>query len=227
MVFCRFIGVVAAVVVITASASGPAQAAKYACTKSTLKVKLDLKIKKPKVTYTSLLGRRAITRRVTERGLPTKGPESVLGLTVTKPTMSVVPYAEYTQLAKKVYCVRPRTIKARLGYDTQKVFIAKEYRKGSCEWYAIRKHEDKHVKIWDDIRKKYVPKVKKALKAEIKKLYVVRGKSVEKAYAKITSRLNKRVAPILGRWMVEARKLNAALDTKLSYKKVAAKCKNW
>lgn len=204
----------------------PAQAGTV-CTKAKLDVKVKVKLVDKKVSYTGLLNRRQITKRATQTGLPAETKNSVLGLTVAKPVGDYDATAKTRPLSKGVHCAYPKTVTVKVGYDSIKVYVAKEYRKGSCEWYAVRKHEDQHVRIFRKTLKAYFPAIKKAVKKEAKRLKVFQIKNKNLAADTIAARIAGRVGPILQKVAQETKKKNAAIDTRYSYLQVAKKCKRW
>ena len=113
--------------------------------KVTSPVNLKLLSIQPKLSYDNSRNKASLTRMSDAH--KHNHNVSVNGLTVAGFDSTIEGEFILIDLKNGYTCVLPREIKAELGYKTIKVFVASEYRPGSCEYAATIEHENEHVKI--------------------------------------------------------------------------------
>jgi hypothetical protein len=99
------------------------------------------------------------------------------------------------------------------------VYIAAEYRQGTCEAQVITTHENEHVRIYHAALQKYGPVMRETLARLAETPFNSVGE-LEQAIR--TSR-----ARVFETMIQEARRGNGSIDTQDSYKRTGARCKNW
>ncbi|MEE9301960.1 MAG: tetratricopeptide repeat protein [Alphaproteobacteria bacterium] len=65
------------------------------------------------------------------------------------------------------YCLWLGGFDVELRYTTLQIYIAKEYRSGSCRYQELLQHERDHVLVAEQVLKYYVPRVKATLRSRL------------------------------------------------------------
>lgn len=160
---------------------------------------------------------------------PYKLPKNVRGLTVSKATVSMeVAGKSFRYLNSQ--CVGVKKIIFYIGFDDFKIYINKPYRVGTCEYYAVKDHEDEHVAIYKEGLEFFTPDIKKALRDAVKNLRPEQVHSQTRAqqvFKKQTDYIQNKIKPMLNHVNKKLHEKQAQIDTIESYKRVTKKCRNW
>lgn len=128
-----------------------------------------------------------------------------------------------------VACTAIKSIEVSIKMDPT-IYIANEFKKGSCKFNAILVHEKKHVRVDQKIVNKYAQLIGDDLKRAIKNKGVQFGPLRESEIEKIQAEIQKTLADTLTRrrdQMNEERSWDQqAIDTKEEYDSIAAQCPN-
>lgn len=126
-------------------------------------------------------------------------------------------------------CFWLEEIDVELVYKSIEIFVAREYKRGSCEYIAILDHENKHVEIAKDNLEKFRAKIRYALTSLLipsprRPVKVASVEEVEPYYEKLFEEV---LQPIYEEMWEDLISAQAAIDTPQSYAKVNARCTNW
>ena len=126
-------------------------------------------------------------------------------------------------------CFWLEEIDVELVYNSIDIFIAREYKGGSCEYLAVLDHENKHVDIAKKNLEKYRTKIRYALTSLLipsprRPVKVANVENVEPYYEKLFEEV---LQPIYEEMWEDLIAAQAAIDTPRSYAKVNARCTNW
>ncbi len=91
-----------------------------------------------------------------------------LGLTHYYPVIEFKGPILKRQQSDGSYCARVQKIDARIGYKDIKVYIAKEFAEGSCDFKHIMEHEQKHVAVNRQVLQEYATLIHDKIAAYLK-----------------------------------------------------------
>jgi hypothetical protein len=185
------------------------------------KVRVSIAIPTPPINHS--LSRAELTARSFH------GPDAqVLGLMV--PDLSVETRVEQaSEVVDGHICYWLESVYVDLVYKSIEVFVAREYRKGSCEYEAILRHEQEHVDIARDNLERYKPKVRAALTSL---LLPTPQRPVELASLgggeePFDALFKNVLEPVYKNMQADLTRAQASIDTPASYALVRASCTNW
>jgi hypothetical protein len=136
-------------------------------------------------------------------------------------------YAYMPYKGKKCFWVN--SIDAIMVYRSLKIYVASEYKKGSCEYRHVLKHEKKHIENARLNLRRFEPQVRSALSSRAiprpsQPKYIGTGKNAEAEMGRLYAKL---LEPV---YVAMLKQLNAAqsrLDSPESYARTHRKCSNW
>ena len=185
------------------------------------KVRVAIAVTTPPVNHT--LSRAELTERSFH------GPEAqVLGLMI--PDLSIETRVE--QASAKVdghTCYWLEAVDVDLVYKSIEVFVAREYRKRSCEYNAILRHEQEHVAIALDNLERYRPKIRAALTSLLlptpqRPIELASYGNSEEPFDALFKKV---LEPVYLDMQADLMRVQASIDTPASYALVRAHCSNW
>ena len=127
------------------------------------------------------------------------------------------------------YCFWVKDIDVLLRYETPDVYIAREYRRGSCNYKVTLEHEMQHVKV----ARKYLGRFVTKMRSTLTSLLIPKPKSAvviespAKAKHEAEELLEKLIYSVYKQLRIEIGKAQAKVDSPREYKRVGRKCKNW
>ena len=124
-------------------------------------------------------------------------------------------------------CVRLTKVRGRLDYTDLTVYMAREYRRGSCAYRVILEHENEHVAINRRAFDRHLPKLRRKLETaarNLKPFWVARSEDGAQA---AVDRLQKALQPALRELEREMERQNTQIDTEESYRRLGARCTDW
>ncbi|NQV22411.1 MAG: sel1 repeat family protein [Rhodospirillales bacterium] len=126
-------------------------------------------------------------------------------------------------------CFWVEHVQAQVVYQSMKIFIASEYKKGSCPYAKILRHEREHVAISRRNLARFEPRLRSALASlSIPKAgQPLQIKADDDPSAQMTRLFNRLVSPVLEDMMADLDAAQAKIDTPESYAKVRRQCRNW
>ncbi len=154
-----------------------------------------------------------------------------MGLTVASFNMSVESTGTQVYYPDSDFaCVYLDKVKLYLSYDDIYVLIDKKYKKGSCQYNVILKHEKKHVAVHKKSLDYYTPYIREALIKAAKEMeprVMTNDENVEDVLSLLSSDLMDSVAETLDFFEEERIRANAELDTEENYEKERQQCDSW
>ncbi|WP_153188682.1 hypothetical protein [Candidatus Magnetaquicoccus inordinatus] len=159
-----------------------------------------------------------------------KGMHHPIGLTVSRLQHTLLGVFEWRATAEgEKRCLYLRSLRLDLSYPDLKVYIANNYRPGSCEYQAIYRHEMEHVRILNQHQEGYVQHLRDRLQslAQKQKAVVLEKGMLEQKKQEILQRLDQEVKRELQRLDTKQKTAQAEIDTPRSYAQVRADCQRW
>jgi hypothetical protein len=151
----------------------------------------------------------------------------VLGLTLTEFRYSIKTSARLTPIVGGGYCAQPVSFDLTIGFSDFLIYIDRQYRRGSCEFAAIRDHEISHVKLFRSNLSRYMPIIRRQARnaaASVRSVTVTNPKSGAERFQ---NHMQRYMNPLIKKLNREANKSNARIDTPRSYRNVHMLCDNW
>lgn len=187
-------------------------------------VEVVFKRKYGRVSYNYKLSRKEFAKFS-----PTPVPLTVRGLTIGKLNVSYDASGHVFRY-KNSYCAGVKKVNFFIGYDDFKVFIDKKYRQNTCEFKAVKRHEDEHVDIFNEGVRFFAPDIQKAIKKavnEIRPEQVYSEERAQQVFDKQARAVIKKIEPLLTHVNKKIIEKQGLIDTPEAYKKVQSQCKNW
>ncbi len=133
------------------------------------------------------------------------------------------------QYAEKKYCLRVKSIEAKF-YAKPRIYIASNFKRGSCEYNKVLKHEAEHVKILKRAHREYVPKYRSHLYKISKTIPVLEPIDlidVNSQKEELIRYIDSELASYMSVITQEVAKRQKEIDTPQEYKQVYSRCKRW
>lgn len=200
-----------------------AQANMEACPAHALKIEMKSKITKTKVF-------RGTSKSLTEwQTGHSDGTGRILGLaggdigTDFKGEFNIIDAGE------KKFCVNMTGVKG-IFYAYPEMYLASEYKKGSCEYQQILKHETRHINALRNFHSQYTDAYKSYLGRIALTLPVpkpVEEKDVETVKEQLMTYFFEKFSMLELQSRLELRAAQAKIDSPEEYRGVAMRCQNW
>lgn len=150
------------------------------------------------------------------------------GLTQTRTNFSVKPTLAFQRLADGSVCASISQVEADWRMVQLRVDVAAEYRRGSCPYEEILRHENLHVAIAQRAFAAADRSLRQELGEAVRRIapFTVRGSS-HQAASEVAARLMAQAKLILDKYERDTHRENAEIDTPESYRQVSARCRDW
>jgi len=130
----------------------------------------------------------------------------------------------------KGYLLWVEDLKVELSADDLKVYVAREYPKGSCEYEETLKHELTHVAIHREVYEKYSRELEDALS----KARGIPGKTrpllvgdPDEGSRRVKEAIEAVVNPVFDAYQEELAQRQSAFDSPEEYRGIQSRCTNW
>jgi hypothetical protein len=150
-----------------------------------------------------------------------------LGLTVAELKTSVQTETTLQPISRKRYCAYLKRVSVTVSYGDFIVYIDRKYIRGSCEYRAIRDHEDTHVAIFRDKLNERALWLRQNITRAAARLGSVVVSSRNLGADRIQAMLMRKITPLLETVQRASERENREIDTVSSYRMIQARCSNW
>jgi len=140
-------------------------------------------------------------------------------------TFEAVPYNDQPNH----YCLNVKTVRATIN-SKPKVYIAKNFSRGTCEYAATLKHELKHVKVLKRAHKEALPAFRKHLNESTKSLPVLapmRISNVNEGKQNLISHLKNELQSYIKLIEQDVELRQREIDSQEEYDQVWQRCDKW
>ncbi len=157
------------------------------------------------------------------------GSLSVLGLTGGGIETDVSAEMKAIAIGGNLYCLEATHIQSKF-HAVPKIYIASNFKRGSCEYGSVLRHEEKHVKVLKQMHKQYVPIYRRALYNAVKALPEYKPfqlQDLETAKSQLIADLSVGMQEPIQKMLSDVAKRQQAIDTQEEYRAVLSRCKKW
>ena len=190
----------------------------------------------PQVTFTIDTGNVVYSRQLDRRGLDDLRRQqgqvvglrgAAVGLTVAELSQSMDIQVDTRPAGQGRSCAYLRLVEATVGYGPIRVYVARDYRPGTCPDTVITTHENRHVAIFRDTLARYGPNLRQTLEGTVRQQGpLVVGRAAD-AVAIFQERLHQAIDPLFNQMNREMDRDNAAMDSPAAYAGEQARCNDW
>ena len=127
------------------------------------------------------------------------------------------------------FCFWVRRTALTIRHPSPDIYVAREYRRGSCPYRAILAHERQHMSISREQINRYLPRLRWVLTS----LQIPTGvrpdfvDSAEAAKSDIRALMKDLAEPLFQEMIAALRAAQAELDSTASYRRLLKACNNW
>jgi hypothetical protein len=190
--------------------------------------RLHIKTSPAKVIYKTGHSRNDLLRMQRAKGRHQgAGNERVLGLTLTEFKYAIKTSAKLTPINGGGYCAQPVSYDLTIGFSDFQVHIDRQYRRGSCEFAAIRDHEIAHVTLFRSNLSRYMPIIRRQAREAAASVRSITVRDPNSGAKRLQDQMQRRMNPLIRKLNREADTSNARIDTPDSYRNVHMLCDNW
>lgn len=128
-----------------------------------------------------------------------------------------------------LYCLNFKKITA-VFYAQPKIYLASNFKRGTCEYTAILQHENKHVEVLKKAQREYMPEYRTFISGVIEKLPVLEPIRLQDANAKkqlYINQIGQELAGFMENAMIDVAQRQRAIDTQEEYESVWRRCDRW
>lgn len=199
-----------------------------ACLATFVEPKVTIKVKEIKPRLIRNKSYKQITRIAKNKGSFAPSIDGrVLGLMDFGARTGYGVRAEKQPIGNKEICVRLTSVHVEVVVQHADIFVAKEYKAGTCQFKAILAHENEHVAINNRYQKKFVAAAKKELTRFARRMDPFIVKSSYNVEDDLISRLARVMKPLEEEFYLASRRAHQKIDTPRSYQKVRSRCAKW
>ncbi|MCC6914577.1 MAG: hypothetical protein IT566_12830 [Rhodospirillaceae bacterium] len=212
--------------VVCLFASTAFAAAAPSCPPAKTPIKLDFKTLTAPTAYSHRLTLGGIANLSRAQGAQIAGGSRPVGLTLANTLYGV---AGEVALAPQGsgFCVHLTSVKIDFGWDSMDVYVPAEFPEGSCEYRAVRDHENQHVSIFRTSLAEFAPRARARIEAVLARAKPFPVRSEKAAAQTALAPVNAELAALQKEFNALHGARNARIDTPSNYAAVTALCKNW
>jgi len=190
--------------------------------------RVNIKTVAAKIIYKTGKSSSDLQRMQRQRGrLQGAGNWRVLGLTLTEFRYAIKTAAMMIPVKGGGYCAQPVSYDLSVGFSDFQVHIDRKYKRGSCEFAAIRDHEITHVTLFRSNLSRYLPLIKRQARAAATAVKSVAVNDPDSGAQNLQDQMQRRMGPLIKKLNRDANTANARIDTAKSYRNVQMLCDNW
>lgn len=186
---------------------------------------ISVRINDPGARVASTKSLRQINALAGSHGMARKGV-IVLGMTEIK-LRSGVKVHYVGSRSGKFTCVSVSKMEINFGLKQHKVHLPREYRRGSCQFNVVLRHEMAHVDVNRRSVRKYAAALKNEMRSALRRAGPVAASSMTKGQNIKAAQVQKVIDENVSRFTEEVTKLHDAIDKPGGKYAAAGKCKGW
>jgi len=126
-----------------------------------------------------------------------------------------------------IFCLNTKFVKARFGHSKLIVNLPREYRRGSCQYNVVHRHEMAHVDVNRQGVRKYAAILKSELERELQRIGTLQVKTMGRGTQVFEKRLKAVVVAVTNRFNSEVKRFHGKIDAPGSSYAADGACKSW
>ena len=199
-----------------------------ACPKIDGGLNLSVQVDQGRVVYDHTLNK-AQLRRLASRsqGATLRPGEQPLGLTRRNMQTGSSMESQTVNLSRGRYCARLSKVNIKINFNQLKVYVLKDYRRGSCQYDAVLAHEHRHVSLSREVLTKHRSIIERKIRRRILGMKPAVTSSRNRANQQMYSRLERLLVPLIKDMEREMNAANEKIDTPASYARFKKHCRRW
>ncbi len=201
-------------------------AAAPSCPPSKTPIKLDFKTIASPATYNHRLTLAGIANLARSQGGQVAGGSRPVGITLANILYGV---AGEVALAPQGsgFCVSLTSVEIDFGWNRMDVYVPTEFPEGSCEYRAVRDHENQHVSIFRASLAEFAPRARARIEAALARTKPFASRSRNGTVQTALGLVNAELSALRQEFNALHGARNARIDTPSNYAAVTALCRNW
>ena len=127
------------------------------------------------------------------------------------------------------FCFWVRRTVLTIRHPSPDIYVAREYRRGTCPYRAILAHEQQHIRASRELIERYIPRLRWVLTS----LQIPTGErpvlaaSPEAAKSEVRALMKGLAEPLFREMSKALREAQARIDSPASYRRLRKTCRNW
>jgi hypothetical protein len=129
----------------------------------------------------------------------------------------------------EAFCFWVRRTELTIQHPTPDIYVAREYRRGTCPYRAVLAHEQQHIRTSRELINRYIPRLRwvlTSLRIPTGQRPVLVG-SPEEAKSEVRALMKDLAEPLFREMAKALRAAQAKIDSPASYKRLFKQCKRW
>ncbi len=129
----------------------------------------------------------------------------------------------------EAFCFWVRRTELTIRHPSPDIYVAREYRRGTCPYRAILAHEQQHIRTSRELINRYIPRLRwvlTSLRIPTGQRPVLVG-SPEEAKSEVRALMKDLAEPLFREMAKALRTAQAKIDSPASYKRLFKQCKRW
>ena len=207
--------------------SGAAQQ-RAACAPYAKPIVLDFKTLAPQPVYNNTLSVQGIRNTIAIHSERVLGPhEKSLGITYAETAYDAEAHSMATTVRGGGYCVYLTGVDVNFGWKRMQVYVASEFKPGTCEYRTVLDHENQHVSVNNGALKEFAPRFRAEVERMLTNVQPVYATNAQRGMDQALASLDMGMSGLLKRFQSMMSQRNAPLDSDANYKATAQLCGNW
>lgn len=123
-------------------------------------------------------------------------------------------------------CVSLASVEVRVSLRERRIYVAREWKPGTCAYTAILDHERKHQAVDEELVRRYEPRIRQAIESAVAKAgpLAVLATQREEAQDRLAKAMEAAVAQVFNELSEEQKDRQADVDAGLEYARVTDSC---
>ncbi len=129
----------------------------------------------------------------------------------------------------EAFCFWVRRTELTIHHPSPDIYVAREYRRGTCPYRAVLAHEQQHIRTSRELINRYIPRLRwvlTSLRIPTGQRPVLVG-SPEEAKLEVRALMKDLAEPLFREMAKALRTAQAKIDSPASYKRLFKQCKRW
>ncbi|MCH7796351.1 MAG: hypothetical protein IH900_14610 [Proteobacteria bacterium] len=129
----------------------------------------------------------------------------------------------------EAFCFWVRRTELTIHHPAPDIYVAREYRRGTCPYRAVLAHERQHIRTSRELINRYIPRLRwvlTSLRIPTGQRPVLVG-SPEQAKSEVRALMKDLAEPLFREMAKALRAAQAKIDSPASYKRLFKQCKKW